>query len=50
LLADDDLFLDKPTATKISFSFNIVVILLLSIYVCVLWKKSSMCTYCKCDG
>ena len=34
LPADDDLFLEKPVATTLSFSFKTVVILLLSIYVC----------------
>jgi hypothetical protein len=39
LAHDDDLYLQNPTAAPPSLSFKIVVIVVLLIFVCLLWKK-----------
>jgi viroplasmin and RNaseH domain-containing protein len=46
LAQDDDICLQNPTAAPLSFSFKTVVIAVLFIYVCHLWKKLSSCTDC----
>jgi hypothetical protein len=49
LADDDDICLRKPTVAPPSFSFKTIVIVVLFIYVCHLWKKLSSRTDRKFD-
>jgi hypothetical protein len=49
LADDDDICLRKPIVAPPSFSFKTIVIVVLFIYICHLWKKLSSCTDRKFD-
>jgi hypothetical protein len=47
---DDDIYLQNPIAAPPSWSFKIVVIVVLNLCLSPMEEALSSCTDCKCDG